>query len=49
MMNNCDETRLTQKMLLTYTALKQEDSVPGYKKKKERVTVLACINATGVQ
>lgn len=46
---NCDETGLNYKMLPTYTlASKQEDSAPGYKKKKERVTILACSNATGV-
>lgn len=45
---NCDETGLNYKMLPTYTlASKQEDSAPGYKKKKERVTILACSNATG--
>lgn len=45
---NCDETGLNYKMLPTYTlASQQENSAPGYKKKKERVTILACSNATG--
>lgn len=37
-------------MLPTHTlASKQEDNAPGYKKEKERVTVLACSNAKRVQ
>lgn len=45
---NCDESGLNFKMLPTSTlASSQEDSAPGYKKKKERVTILACSNVTG--
>jgi len=45
---NCDETGLNYKMLPTKTlASKKEASAPGYKKSKERVTVLACSNVTG--
>lgn len=45
---NCDETGLNFKMLPTKTlASRQEDAAPGHKKKKERVTILACSNATG--
>jgi len=45
---NCDETSLNFKMLPTKTlASKKETSAPGYKKSKERVTVLACSNVTG--
>ena len=45
---NCDETGLNYKMLPTKTlASKREAAAPGYKKSKERVTILACSNATG--
>lgn len=45
---NCDETGLNFKMLPTKTlASEKEASAPGYKKSKERVTVLACSNVTG--
>lgn len=45
---NCDETGLNYKMLPTKTlASKKEAAAPGYKKSKERVTILACSNATG--
>lgn len=45
---NCDETGLNYKLLPSKTlASKKEASAPGYKKSKERVTVLACSNATG--
>ncbi|XP_054284043.1 jerky protein homolog-like [Macrosteles quadrilineatus] len=45
---NCDETGLNYKMLPTKTlASKKEAAAPGYKKSKERVTVLACCNVTG--
>lgn len=45
---NCDETGLNYKILPTKTlASKKEATAPGYKKSKERVTVLACSNATG--
>lgn len=45
---NCDETGLNFKMLPAYTlASKQEAAAPGFKKSKDRVTVLACSNATG--
>lgn len=45
---NCDETGLNYRMLPTKTlASKQEASAPGFKKSKDRVTLLACSNATG--
>lgn len=45
---NCDESGLNFKMLPSCTlASRAEDSAPGYKKKKERVTILACSNVTG--
>lgn len=45
---NCDETGLNFRMLPTKSlALKCEKAAAGYKKSKERVTVLACSNATG--
>lgn len=45
---NCDETGLNYRMLPTKTlASKKEAAAPGYKKSKDRVTVLACSNATG--
>lgn len=45
---NCDETRLKFKMLPSKTLVsKKEATAPGFKKSKERVTVLACSNATG--
>ncbi|XP_044311435.1 jerky protein homolog-like [Varanus komodoensis] len=45
---NCDETGLNYKMLPTkMLASKKEAAAPGYKKSKERVTILACSNATG--
>lgn len=45
---NCDESGLNYRMLPTKTlAAKQEKSAPGYKRSKERVTLLACSNATG--
>lgn len=45
---NCDESGLNFKMLPSCTlASKEEESAPGYKKKKERVTILACSNVTG--
>lgn len=45
---NCDETGLNYRMLPAKSlALKTEKSAPGYKKSKERVTILACSNATG--
>lgn len=45
---NCDETGLNYRMLPSKTlASKKETSAPGYKKSKERVTILACSNATG--
>lgn len=44
---NCDETGLNYKMLPAKTlAAKTEATAPGYKHSKERVTVLACSNAT---
>ena len=47
---NCDETGLNYRMLLSKTlAAKQETFAPGYKKSNDRVTVVACSNATGEQ
>lgn len=45
---NCDETGLNYKMMPAKTlASQQEAMAPGHKKNKERVTILACSNATG--
>ena len=45
---NCDETGLFWKALPTKTlASRKESKAPGYKVRKERVTILACANATG--
>uniref|UniRef100_K7GBZ6 HTH CENPB-type domain-containing protein n=1 Tax=Pelodiscus sinensis TaxID=13735 RepID=K7GBZ6_PELSI len=45
---NCDERGLNYKMLPSKTlASWAEASAPGYKGSKERVTILACSNATG--
>uniref|UniRef100_A0A1B6GWK2 HTH CENPB-type domain-containing protein n=1 Tax=Cuerna arida TaxID=1464854 RepID=A0A1B6GWK2_9HEMI len=45
---NCDETGLNFRMLPSKTlASQQETSAPGYKKSKDRVTVLGCANAAG--
>lgn len=45
---NCDETGLNFKMLSSKSlALKDEKSAPGHKKMKERLTILACANASG--
>lgn len=45
---NCDETGLNYKMLPNSTlASKNEAAAPGYKKSKERVTILACANYSG--
>lgn len=45
---NCDETGLNYKMLPSSTlASKTEAGAPGYKRSKERITVLACANASG--
>lgn len=45
---NCDETGLNFRLLPDKSlASKDEKSAPGYKRSKERVTVLACSNATG--
>jgi hypothetical protein len=47
-MYNCDETGLNYKMLPTKTlAAREEKSAPGYKRSKERLTVMACSNASG--
>lgn len=44
---NCDETGLNYKLLPSKTlASKAEAAAPGYKRSKERVTILACSNAT---
>lgn len=45
---NCDETGLNFKLLPAHSlAFKNEQSAPGFKRSKERVTILACSNATG--
>lgn len=45
---NCDETGLNYRMMPTKTlAHVQEISTPGYKRSKERITILACSNVTG--
>ena len=45
---NCDETGLNFIMLPSKTLVaKDERSAPGYKKSKERVTILSCLNAFG--
>ena len=45
---NCDETGLYWKALPSKTlASRTESKAPGYKVSKERVTILACANATG--
>lgn len=45
---NCDETGLNFRMLPSKTLVsKQEKSAPRFKKRKERVTVMACSNALG--
>ncbi|XP_035210554.1 jerky protein homolog-like [Stegodyphus dumicola] len=45
---NCDKTGLNFRMLLLKTlASREETSAPGYKRHKERITILASINATG--
>ena len=45
---NCDETGVNFRMYLSKTlATKDERSAPGYKKSKERVTILACLSASG--
>ena len=45
---NCDETGLYWKALPSKTlASPKEEKAPGYKVRKERVTILACANATG--
>ena len=45
---NCDETGLYWKALPTKTlASQREEKAPGYEVSKERVTILACANATG--
>lgn len=45
---NADETGLNFRMLPTKSlALRDEKAAPGFKRSKERVTILACSNATG--
>lgn len=45
---NCDETGLNYKMLPSKTlASREESSAPGHKRSKERLTVMACANASG--
>lgn len=45
---NCDETGLNFRMLPTKTlAAQSEKTAPGYKKSKERVTLLMCSNSSG--
>jgi len=45
---NCDETGLCWKALPSKTmASQREKTTPGHKGNKERITILACANATG--
>ena len=45
---NCDETGLYYRMLPEKTlAARSENEAPGMKKQKERITLMACSNATG--
>lgn len=45
---NCDETGLCYRMLPTKTiASRLEKCAPGMKKQKDRITLMACANATG--
>lgn len=45
---NCDETGLNFRMMPSTTLASREEAVaPGYKKNKERVSILACSNASG--
>ncbi|XP_046737740.1 jerky protein homolog-like [Diprion similis] len=45
---NCDETGLNFRMMPSKTLASREEAVaPGYKKNKERVSILACSNASG--
>lgn len=45
---NCDETGLNFKMMPSKTlASRTEAGAPGYKKSKERITLLACSNSSG--
>lgn len=45
---NCDETGLYFRCLPQKTlAIMFESAAPGYKKSKERVTLMACSNVTG--
>lgn len=45
---SCDETGINLKILPSKTLVSREEkAVPGYKRSKERVTILACSNASG--
>lgn len=45
---NCDESGLNFRMMPSKTlASREEAAAPGYKKNKERITILACSNASG--
>lgn len=45
---NCDESGLNYKMLPAKTlASRQENSAPGHKRSKERLTIMACANQSG--
>lgn len=45
---NCDESGLNYKLLPSKTlASQQEKSAPGHKRSKERLTIMACSNASG--
>lgn len=45
---NCDESGLNYKMLPSKSlASRQEKSAPGHKRSKERLTIMACSNASG--
>ncbi|XP_071574415.1 jerky protein homolog-like [Temnothorax nylanderi] len=44
---NCDKTGLNYKMMPSKTLISRDGAAPGYKKNKERCTILACSNASG--
>ncbi|XP_024875302.1 jerky protein homolog-like [Temnothorax curvispinosus] len=45
---NCDETGLNYKMMPSKTLISRDEAAaPGYKKNKDRCTILACSNASG--
>ena len=44
---NCDETSLLYRAMPTGTIAQKDEKVHGFKKSKDRVTVLLCVNQTG--